>query len=936
MLLYPRLSPAIGRKLAEERSSLSLTELEELSAVEHPRVTVAPTGGVKATSKQLLTLQEKLRRVAERHGYTRGLDGQPLPLDRRNKAPFDAALAVAMHQEMRISASEAARPGVWAFLGVILLPELVRWRFPGAKTTEERFLGNRLRNMYGRVWWRAELLRDDQEDSYWLLRELGEDELVQITERPNAAGYRDLALGIAKGLVRRWNPGLGLPRTQLLREAMKRLLRLLPLIRFEALSTGEVESEIDALYDETLRGLGIEFQESRPVQSIIWDREARWQDLSLARRTTYLKALGDDDIARLTSLQDERLPDWGEYKSRWKALFRIDGTAEQVIRLAPEPKNLPRGDELGVWLTAEAAGSWQSQVDAARGRRFLGSLRQEDLRELYRAIDWDWPDGLTHSGSQRYLRRRYSGSWEALLEALSEEALRHVCRLFPVDPAGSISMLRQGLARWLLVQPDLEWGDGEDDISAIEPVPASPPRPMELPEPPSLIQALLDRLEVRDSTALLALDLEEVRSIRGVGDKKVRALRASQQEVGAAKTTVPERPTPKVTTLDALLGQILSELNEREATAVGLRFERGATLAEIGSSLDLSRERVRQIIKTAIRRRAEEHGDEARELLQAACPGTNGRAYALKDLGIEEWQGLLLATVAHEGNWLAASGLLWNGSPSDLAMVKKDLSQQLAGLRLENSELERLAGELSESPGTIELILVVLMGWVRRPAGWLELPEAELSREEWLLKRLRANGPTHQSEVGRWLMEREGLTPDEMEGRALSYTRRAEGVLSRLDHAWRWARGTFIHTSALPVSPAGLNKMIAWCVERVSGTTGPYGVDNLLQELVEAGFEAGALNRYVLKDALARHEDILPLRKGNVACAHSYSEQGVGLADRVLAVLEEGERPMSAEEVVAELPSTLAFSEVSVQQLLYTHPGVQSAGRGLFQIDRIK
>lgn len=148
-----------------------------------------------------------------------------------------------LHTMMDITPSEASHQGVWRFISCILLPDIVRWRFPGSTgiTTKERFLGgNRgLRNTFGRVWWRAYTLKQpDLPNPYLFLYLLGEDELVQIMERPNLSASPFLARQVCKSFLETLSQYPQISRSDLLRDTMKRLRRLLPIIAFDALDSG--------------------------------------------------------------------------------------------------------------------------------------------------------------------------------------------------------------------------------------------------------------------------------------------------------------------------------------------------------------------------------------------------------------------------------------------------------------------------------------------------------------------------------------------------------------------------------------------------------------------------------------------------------------------------------------------------------------------------
>ena len=222
MLLYPRLPITVASDIADASLSKTIEFLRIDSGVAHSVATYAPTGGNRVNESHLLNVNNTLRECAQRFGY-------PQPLDSYRIRGFDAASGKVLHEVLGISPSEASHQGTWTFMACIMWPDIVRWRFPGASniTSKDRFLGgNRgLRNTFGRVWWRAYLLKQPENDHpYELLDLLGEDELVQITERPNIAGSPVLAKQICKTFLEviARSSSTGITRSNLLREAMKR------------------------------------------------------------------------------------------------------------------------------------------------------------------------------------------------------------------------------------------------------------------------------------------------------------------------------------------------------------------------------------------------------------------------------------------------------------------------------------------------------------------------------------------------------------------------------------------------------------------------------------------------------------------------------------------------------------------------------------------
>jgi hypothetical protein len=251
MKLFPRLNLEAARALAEAVSVLSVEQAAAGSGIDHPTAIFAPTGGVRVQPQKLEALQSQLRSLAKGYGY-------PDPLRRSDQGEWDAKAAIVLHASMGIRPSEATRAGVWAFLGCVLLPDLVRWRFSGDRTGLDRFLGKQrgIRNTFGRLWWRAELLgagegEEGRRRARRYMDILGEDQLVQITERPEMSADRRVARAIAESYVtlRERADGKG---EALMREAVKRIRRRLAFVAWEVLPEDTVKGEIQSLFEETL------------------------------------------------------------------------------------------------------------------------------------------------------------------------------------------------------------------------------------------------------------------------------------------------------------------------------------------------------------------------------------------------------------------------------------------------------------------------------------------------------------------------------------------------------------------------------------------------------------------------------------------------------------------------------------------------------------
>lgn len=253
MILFPQLPHHIALQIANAARSASVQSLADATATEHPSCEYTPTGGARATATALNRLRSDLLQLATTSGY-------PSSPDQKQAADFDTEAALVIAQQLLMAPAEAAKGGVWAFLSCVLLPDIVRWRFSGtggAATPLERFVSGR-RNVFQRLWWRAFHLAPRVPGSPQLpelLRALGEDELVQLMERPSLAGIEGLPGSIAVGLLAASHAYSDLTRRQLIREAQKRFLRLSSFVSFESIASEEVNGHVESVFEQVAASL---------------------------------------------------------------------------------------------------------------------------------------------------------------------------------------------------------------------------------------------------------------------------------------------------------------------------------------------------------------------------------------------------------------------------------------------------------------------------------------------------------------------------------------------------------------------------------------------------------------------------------------------------------------------------------------------------------
>lgn len=239
-LLYPRLPRSVAHALILERAQSSPTELVALSTLSHPDAEPSATGGQPVDQQRLTRVREAVRDLAGHAGF-------PNPMARSVAQRFDRQCGSALNQLMEIVPADAAEEGVWSFLTLVVVPEVGPWRFPGQ--ADERLIG-RPRNVLRRTWWRAWALGPDLEQAPSGCTPLGEDESVQIMERPSLGGNRRTARAMQSALWRAETNGLKAARSDVTRELARRLRATKSQISLDSLDDSALSILLDQLTAE--------------------------------------------------------------------------------------------------------------------------------------------------------------------------------------------------------------------------------------------------------------------------------------------------------------------------------------------------------------------------------------------------------------------------------------------------------------------------------------------------------------------------------------------------------------------------------------------------------------------------------------------------------------------------------------------------------------
>lgn len=250
--LYPRLPLIIAESLAQHAASQDVEQLRAASSLMHPAMYFAPTGGSQTSEHDIQAVYETIRTCAVEHGY-------PAPIRVDAARAFDTQCGIRLFEQMPIHASEASHLEVWAFFTTVLVPDVVRWRFGGERTSIERFIGSDRglrRNAFGRLWWRMYLLAQPQCDApYHVFDWLVEDDLVQLTERNSIAAHALLIQEISGAFQQVSQHHAGISRRLLMRESIKRLRRLGSIVSFAALDGLTLQQVVAETFEKTAQSL---------------------------------------------------------------------------------------------------------------------------------------------------------------------------------------------------------------------------------------------------------------------------------------------------------------------------------------------------------------------------------------------------------------------------------------------------------------------------------------------------------------------------------------------------------------------------------------------------------------------------------------------------------------------------------------------------------
>lgn len=255
-VLYPRLLGDAARELHQEYQRLSIVELADRHALRHRSAVFAATGGRRVLPDELQQLRDDVVSAASRAGF-------PDEGRRQDRVAFDIEIAQMLHERCGLVAGEAAVRSIWAFLALVLLPDVSYWRYP--RPPGDRVLGTDItRHVWGRLWWRAHLLARPQDfERYRLLDTFGEAAFDQVFARRRSIGG---SRALVRTLADTW-PSVergGVPEREVLIDVLKRLSRWGAVVDFEALDEDELRRQVQDASNESATLLRARLESTGP------------------------------------------------------------------------------------------------------------------------------------------------------------------------------------------------------------------------------------------------------------------------------------------------------------------------------------------------------------------------------------------------------------------------------------------------------------------------------------------------------------------------------------------------------------------------------------------------------------------------------------------------------------------------------------------------
>lgn len=270
LLCYPRMALYDASLSWESLRSQSLSEIGasiDLTLIQAPYY---PLARQRAGEEVLTSLRTKILGIAEGFGFPSAVSSKVL-------VEFDRSVGPEVHAHMTIMPADASSIDVWNFINTAVVPDIVLWRYGRFNVQNKKWnisedrLFDMTRTTIGRLWWRVQLLGPE------LAGRLGEDEVVNLLEKPRIGGYPLLSRAMGAHLLAFASDANTGRRMELFRDATKRLLRKMAVQSVFVMTPEQIDEFVTSLFLESATALGISpHKDSTKDPKKLDDRKSRF------------------------------------------------------------------------------------------------------------------------------------------------------------------------------------------------------------------------------------------------------------------------------------------------------------------------------------------------------------------------------------------------------------------------------------------------------------------------------------------------------------------------------------------------------------------------------------------------------------------------------------------------------------------------------------
>ncbi|QNE13805.1 hypothetical protein FYJ92_04565 [Pseudarthrobacter sp. NBSH8] len=250
LLCYPRMPLYEAAQTWEVLRGQSLGEIGSSLDLSTIQAQYYPLARQRASAEELLGLRGKIVGIAEEFGFPSAVSSKVL-------VEFDRSVGPEVHAQMTIMPADASSIDVWNFINTAVVPDVVLWRYGRFHTQSKKWnisedrLFDMTRTTIGRLWWRVHLLGPE------LARKLGEDEVVNLLEKPRIGGYPVLSRAMGGRLLAFASESNTGRRMELFRDATKRLLRKMAVQSVFVMTPEQIDEFVTSLFLESATALDI-------------------------------------------------------------------------------------------------------------------------------------------------------------------------------------------------------------------------------------------------------------------------------------------------------------------------------------------------------------------------------------------------------------------------------------------------------------------------------------------------------------------------------------------------------------------------------------------------------------------------------------------------------------------------------------------------------